>query len=86
MCMNPSGRQECCRQNGVAFFYPQQQQRNQYQPQQQEAYYQPQQQQYFPQQQQYGVPSQPPTYSQNCGQGQFEQQPPPYEEVTDVIY
>jgi len=75
--MNPSTRQEWCRQNGVEFLYPQQQQRNQHQPQQQ---------QYFPQQQQYGVPVQPPIYSQNYGQGPSEQQPPPYQEVTDVKY
>ena len=67
LCMNPSARQEWCRKNGVEFHYPQ--------PQQQQPYYQ--------QQQQYGVPVQvqPPTSYQNDGKGQYEQQPPPYQEV-----
>ena len=76
--MNPTARQEWCRRNGVEFLYHQQQQQNQYQTQQ--PHYQPQQQQFFPLQPQYGVPVQPPTYSQNYGHGQPEQQPPQYQE------
>ena len=90
--MNPSARQEWCRRNGVEFLYPSQQQQYQPQPQQpiyqahqQHPYHQSPQQHYFPQQQQYGVPVQPPTYSQNYGGGQSGQ-PPPYQEVTDVKY